>query len=136
MRLTLKKSEILRGSKNFEHLLKNCKKFEGSILRCYVTSKPREVGRSDAGVVAAFAVKKSLKRAVDRNRIRRRMREAYRMNKALLLPRIQESGNQIQILFMYSTPKKSGSILPLFEAVRDDMVNLLETISKAKLERS
>jgi len=136
VQFTLKKSEILRGNSTVEHLLQNCKKFEGKILRCYVTTKPREVRRFTPGVAVAFAVKKSLKRAVDRNYVRRRMREAYRLNKQLLLSQVQDSDPQIQILFVYSSPKSKEPQLPSYAGIRDDIIMLLSKISKGKLARS
>ncbi|MBI3189696.1 MAG: ribonuclease P protein component [Ignavibacteriales bacterium] len=136
MRFTLKKSEILRGKKNFEHLVRNSKKFEGTFLRCYVTLKPREGNQSNKQVVVAFSVnKKLLPKAVDRNRIRRLMRESYRLNKSILLLQNQESTKQIQILFVYTLPRKQETVLPSFVSIQDDIKKLLETISMSKLER-
>lgn len=136
MRFTLKKSEILRGKKNFEHLVRNSKKFESKFLRCYVALKPEEENHSNKQVVVAFSVNKKLvAKAVDRNRIRRLMRESYRLNKSILLSRNQESSKQLQILFVYKLPRKPETALPSFASIQDDIKTLLETISVSKLER-
>ncbi|TAK58168.1 MAG: ribonuclease P protein component [Bacteroidetes bacterium] len=129
VRFTLKKSEILRGSKNFERLLQHSKKLEGKFLRCYVTTIPREADNPAPGVMVAFAVKKTLKRAVDRNRVRRLMREAYRLHKAALLSRVQQAELQVQILFMYSSRRDGTRTLPSFVSVQDDVVTMLDKIT-------
>ena len=135
MRFTLKKNEILRGRKNFEHLLTNCRKYEGKILRCYVNTKPAEVKIPIKTVVVAFAVKKTLKRAVDRNRVRRLMREAYRLNKSILHSQSQNTENSIHILFVYSHSKQKDDRLPSFDSIQEDLRSLLENISKRTNER-
>ena len=45
--------------------------------------------------------KKKFKRAVHRNAIRRKMREAYRLNKHLLLNSCLENGKSLRIAFIY-----------------------------------
>jgi ribonuclease P protein component len=130
VRFTLKKSEILRGKKNFERLVKNSKKFEGKFLRCFVSIQSREEQHSVKHVVVAFSVnKKLLAKAVDRNRIRRLMRESYRLNKTILINSNPDSSKQVQLLFVYTVPRKQDSTLPSFASIQDDIKFLLETIS-------
>ncbi len=51
---------------------------------------------------AAFAVpKRNVKRAVDRNRVRRHMREAYRLNKHRWYQRLSDAGSQCAWLLVY-----------------------------------
>jgi ribonuclease P protein component len=55
-----------------------------------------------AAAQVAFAVpKRNLKLAVDRNRMKRLMREAYRLNKHGYLERLEASGKQCAWLFVY-----------------------------------
>lgn len=50
----------------------------------------------------AFSVpKRNFKKAVDRNKIKRWMREVYRKNKTIHLPFLLQSGKQFAILFVY-----------------------------------
>lgn len=59
----------------------------------------------------AFSVpKKSFKKAVERNRIKRQMREAYRKNKWLLQPYHERHDTTLALLFIFT-----GNELPKYE---------------------
>jgi ribonuclease P protein component len=75
-------------------------------------------------VIAGFAVPKTVRRAVDRNRIKRFMRESYRLHKELLSPDPKKGG--LTILFLYARGKSSGGEgLPSYHDVERDMIELL-----------
>lgn len=61
--------------------------------------------------------KRSFKRAVKRNLLKRRIRESYRRQKALL-------GPGVDILFIYT----AAEVLP-YEVIYADMATLLHTVS-------
>lgn len=57
---------------------------------------------TDAPAQIAFAVpSRNMPRAVDRNRMKRLMREAYRMNKGPMLERLRTQGVQCAWLFIF-----------------------------------
>ena len=59
---------------------------------------------SERGVEVMFSVpKKFHKRANKRNLLKRRTREAYRLNRAQLSEQLQQGGKTINMAFIYST---------------------------------
>ncbi len=77
MGFSLKKHEILRSKKNIKELFENGSSFFLYPFKIFfLTTQDQETCQ------VLFSVsKKNFKKAVDRNLIRRRMREAYRLNK-------------------------------------------------------
>lgn len=62
----------------------------------------REVEESDFPAKVLISVsKRHFKHAVDRNRAKRQIREAYRLNKDILWSSLQESGKKIHIAFLW-----------------------------------
>lgn len=80
MSATFPKSEKLCGDQAVDHLYKTGKRFVVWPMR--VTYLPLIEGPSQALI---WAPKALFKHAVDRNRLRRQMREAYRLNKYLII---------------------------------------------------
>jgi len=77
---SLKKHEILRSKKYIKELFDN-----GSSFFIYPFKVYYLTSETLAANMVLFSVpKKHLKLAVDRNLVRRRIREAYRLNKSLL----------------------------------------------------
>ncbi len=63
-----------------------------------------ESASQTSGVKAGFSVpKRKFKRAVDRNLLKRKMREAYRLNKSELIELAHKKEIQISIFFIYSS---------------------------------
>ncbi len=60
--------------------------------------------------------RKAFKHAVDRNRIKRQLREAYRLQKATLLTTLGERNLQAHLFLMYTDKSKAPSDV-IFEAV-------------------
>lgn len=53
--------------------------------------------------IMTIAPKKKFKHAVDRNRVKRLTREAYRLNKLPLIEAFENSGKKLQVAFIYSS---------------------------------
>ena len=95
---TLKKSEILCSHKQIEYLLQHGYGFVEYPFK--ITW--RKVQQSDQPVKVAFSVpKKKYKKAVHRNLLKRRMREAYRQNKEDLLKHLISENQNIHLFFVY-----------------------------------
>ena len=110
MDATLSKSERLCGSLAVAALFEHGKSFQSGCLRC------RYLRREDDGAsrIVVSVPKRSFKRAVKRNLLKRRIRESYRRQKALL-------GPGVDVLFIYT----SREVLP-YETVFADMTRALE----------
>ena len=71
---------------------------------------------------ATFAVpKRNFKLAVSRNRIKRQLREAYRINKGAYL---EKNGKKFALLFLYLGMEK-----PNYEAVETSVISLLKKLT-------
>lgn len=120
---TLKKEERLCNKRLINELFTN-----GSSFLCYpyrVTWAYAAFQRYPAQVV--FAVpKKKFKHAVDRNLIRRRMREAYRLNKQQhLYVTLEEADRQIIVSLSYI-----GKVIEEPELMGKKMLRLLLQLAK------
>ncbi len=67
--------------------------------------------------------KKKFSKAVDRNRIKRLIREVYRLNKHLLYERLQRVDQQIALAFIYQ-----GSKLPEYHEVENKIKELINRL--------
>jgi ribonuclease P protein component len=70
--------------------------------------------------------KKKFKRAVHRNAIRRRMREAFRLNKQLLNGWCLSHQKQVKISFIYVASEQLK-----YDVIQKAMINTFEQISRA-----
>lgn len=92
MTCTFQKAEKLCGQTRIGQLYHHGKRFVVWPLR--VTYLPIDDAPTE---VLVWAPKSLFKHAVDRNRLRRRMREAYRLNKHILT----DTGRNFQVAFNY-----------------------------------
>ena len=121
MKFTFPKSEKLCGEQTGDHLYKNGQRFVVWPLRVtylQVVEAPTQV--------LIWAPKALFKHAVDRNKLRRQMREAYRLNKYVL----EESGMYFQIAFNYIDKEKQDYRL-IDKAMRKALNRLIKGENKA-----
>ena len=80
----------------------------------------------EGGLKAGFtASSKNFKKATDRNRIKRLLKEAYRLQKNNLEAEMVLTGNSLHLFFIYT-----GKELPAFELIFEKTGNVIKRISK------
>jgi len=116
MNLSLGKDKRLKSRKAIERLFTDGNQLKKFPLRAVYFSEPEE----PFGVQIAVSVPKKLfKRSVDRNLLKRRMREAFRKNQNLL-----QTKSRIEIMFIYTS-----SEIQTYQAIEKAMVSLLADLN-------
>lgn len=121
---TLPKAERICSCLSIEQLVHARNTVYKYPVKCYYTVNQL----SDALSVSRMAVsvpKRLFKHAVDRNRIKRLVREAYRLNKGCALQPLTDSGRQADMLFLFM-----GKEIPQFAQIEDVIKQLLSQIAK------
>ena len=90
------KTEKLKSRKALEHLFSKGEKFLVHPFKVFYSIKKDEKSIIHCGVGVS---KKNFSKAVQRNRIKRLMREAYRLNKIELYQSVQ--GKQLDLFILY-----------------------------------
>jgi len=122
---TLGKNERLKSRKQIEQLFSKGKSFPLSPFRIYYQATPLITSSSSTLQFGAGVSGKNFKRAVDRNRVKRLTREAYRLQKKQLQEATIEKKLQLNIFFIYT-----GKELPAFNIVREKVNVILNKLTK------
>ncbi len=110
------KSEKLKSTKTIENLFLEGKTLSKFPIKIFFL--PKENIEAN---LAAFAVpKRNFKSAVDRNRVKRQLREAYRLNKQML---DEIHGKKFVVLFLYL-----GKVKPQYAELENAIVKLLKKL--------
>lgn len=121
----LRKYRILRGRQAFGAMMQSAKKIESAHLMCFYAYMPEAYF---SVLQVAFAVgKKYIKKAVMRNKIKRRMREIFRRNRSSYL--LQQQYAAPYVLFFYY---RSGRCIA-FHLLETEMRTLLSRLQSLLL---
>lgn len=127
-RYTFKKVERLKSRKLIEQLFKEGKSFSAFPFRViWLFTENRETPLQTGFTVSS----RHFKRAVDRNRIKRLMREAYRLQKNDLLQVLIQQPKQLAVFIIYN-----GNELPEYEMVFEKTGSLLKRLIKIAHENT
>ncbi len=120
---SLNKSERIKKRKEIDYLFKEGKVFTLAPLRVfYFFQKENHPETLETGTgkclikVGVGVSKRYFKKAVDRNRIKRLMREAYRLQKLPLQNMLKEKKYLLQVFFIYT-----GKELPDYLLIKEKM---------------
>ncbi|RXK60419.1 ribonuclease P protein component [Lacibacter luteus] len=101
----------MKSRKQIEHLFKAGKTLSAQPLRVYYVLQPLPTGENSLLFGVAVGTK-HFKRAVHRNRVKRLIREAWRLQKNALQQQLQESALQMHVFVLYT-----GKELPDYELI-------------------
>lgn len=130
-RYTLGKTEKLKSSKIIEQLFKEGKSFSIFPFRVIYLFKENELPVSENKLQTAFSVsKKYFKKATDRNRVKRLMREAWRLQKNIVEDKNGATGKSLMVFLIYT-----GNELPdcnlIFEKTAAAIKRLIKICNEA-----
>ncbi len=112
------KTEKLKSRKAIDILFSQGKSVSKYPLRLVYFLEENTNAKKNVGVSVS---KRYFKRAVDRNRIKRLLREAYRLNKTQMLPNTNAS---ITVMLLYQNKE-----MPTFELINEKVVGLFEKLN-------
>jgi len=117
---TIGKNERLKSRKAIDLLFREGKRFTVPPFRVFYC----ETGQAEllAGVGVST---KNFKKAVDRNRIKRQSREAWRLQKGQLKGQLMQNGKGIHVFFIYTERS-----LPAYEQVFEAIAIIIEKLKK------
>lgn len=135
IRYTLGKQERLKSRKAIEHLFKQGKSFSVFPFRVLYILKQATILQdavSDNGnprLQAGFTVSsRNFKKAVDRNRVKRLMREAYRLQKNDLQQSTVLDHNNLTLFFIY-VGKEIPEYIQVFEKTDIVLKRIIKLVS-------
>ena len=134
---TFRKEERISSKREIDFLFENGASFISYPLRILFCKK--EIQKGDCFSVLISVSKRKFKRAVDRNRIKRLIREAYRLNKSILYPdNHREFANEIENQARNNEELLSigfifvGKEQPDFNQIESAMIKALSVIARRK----
>jgi ribonuclease P protein component len=127
-RYTLGKQERLKSRKQIEFLFKEGKTFSVSPLRVYYTVQVLPVDDSSLlfGVAAGT---RNFKKAVDRNRIKRLIREAWRLQKNELQQKLKQENKQLHVFFIFT-----GKEVPDYKLIAEKTTVALQKLEQLSVQ--
>ena len=123
---TFHRSERLKSRKVIQQLFKGGRSFSHYPFR--LVWLPMEERRSEAPVQFTVSVpRRQFRKATERNRIKRRVREAYRLNKHRLYRGLKEEESQIAFMVIYTGKEAFAT-----EELKEKMQQLIRRFLKYK----
>lgn len=123
----LRKRHILRGYRAFSNTISAGRSLQRGPLRCFYTIRPAVPGiRLQVG----FSVSRNIRIAAKRNRLRRWMKECYRLEGRSLALAQQEKQTSVQIVFLFRARGSPRFDHQLRDGISHSMTDLLRELHK------
>jgi ribonuclease P protein component len=117
-RFTLPKSQLLRGRRNFQRLFSGSETISSTSVNLRYATYPT----SDEGFKFGFIAPKKIGNAVKRNRCKRLLREAFRLNKHALIESLNQQDLSLHAAFIARNTNVD------LAAIQNDMVTLMDEL--------
>ena len=118
----------MKSRKQIELLFKEGKTMNVSPLRIYYSVWPLPVDQSSLLFGVAVGTR-NFKKAVDRNRIKRLIREAWRLQKNELQQKLKEKNQQLHVFFIFT-----GKELPDYKLIADKTGIALQKLEQLSVQ--
>lgn len=119
-KLTLGKKERLKSQKLIEQLFSEGNKFSVTTFRIFYLYKEEKKMSLQFGVGVSS---RNFKKSVDRNRIKRMTREAYRLQKSVLQNTLKEKMGELNLFVIYT-----GKEIPAYPEVYTRINKVLDKL--------
>ena len=116
---TLGKNERLKSRKSIEQLFNDGHRFSHTLFKVFYIQNDKPGLQFGVGVSS-----KNFKKAVDRNRIKRLTKEAYRLQKNGLQQQLKEKKTGLDLFIIYT-----GKELPEYKNVYKNITVILQKLS-------
>ena len=123
-RNTFPLKEHLKSKKTIEQLYAEGASVTAFPLRAVFIEQPREEQEPIAAILISVA-KKRFRHAVDRNLIKRRIREAYRTSKHPFIEALENNGKKMAVAILYIDTRHNSTAF-----IKRKMEKLLDSIIK------
>lgn len=133
VRYTLPKTERLCAQKRIDKLFSGAESFISYPLRIVYLRKKKEESEESSVSIMVSVSKKYFKRAVKRNRVKRLVREAYRLDKADFVETADVADCSFDIAFLY-LKSELPTYVEIEKAVRKCITVLREKVKKQQEE--
>lgn len=121
----LTKKERLSSKKSIEALFNSARSAFSFPLKAHFIIN--DTGSETIPEILFVVPKKKFKKAVDRNKLRRRMKEGYRLNKQILFSWCLDQQKEVKIAFIYVSSEPTS-----FQSIEESIIKLLGEITNPK----
>ena len=131
-RYTLGRNERLKSRKQIEQLFSKGQRFVSPPFRVFYSFQTNQQPAVTHLVQAGFgASSRNFKTAVERNRIKRLTKEAYRLQKNVLHDKLKEQNRKLDVFFIY-TGKELPVYAVIYQSISMTLAKLLDINNKMR----